>query len=83
MKAIRTKIGAAGRVIIPASIRSSMHLHQGDNIILHFEDNKLVITTAEAALSSLQSKVKNVIKGKKISMSDQVIKARRAEAENE
>jgi hypothetical protein len=50
---------------------------------MHCKDDKLVITTAEAALSSLQSQVKNAMNGKKISMSDQVIKARRAEAENE
>lgn len=83
MKAVRTKIGAGGRVIIPASIRNNLHLNQGDNIILHCESGKLIITTAEKALSSLQSKIRNCLKDKKVSMSDQLINIRRLESKNE
>jgi AbrB family looped-hinge helix DNA binding protein len=83
MQAIRTKIGAGGRIIIPASIRNNLHLYQGDSIVLHCENDRIVITTAEKALSSLQHKIRSCLKGKKISMSDQLINIRKLESKNE
>ena len=41
MKAIRTKLGKGGRVIIPTAFRQYLHLETGDDIILHMEDNLL------------------------------------------
>ena len=83
MQAVRTKIGAGGRVIIPASMRNNLHLRQGDNVIIHCENNNIVITTAETALSNLRSKVHNALKDKKISMSNQLATIRRLESKNE
>jgi bifunctional DNA-binding transcriptional regulator/antitoxin component of YhaV-PrlF toxin-antitoxin module len=34
MKAIRTKLGKGGRVIIPTAFRQNLHLETGDDIIL-------------------------------------------------
>ena len=61
MKAVRTKLGKGGRVIIPTAFRQNLHLETGDDIILHMEDNLIYITTAEQALRTLQNKVKNYI----------------------
>jgi len=85
MKAIRTKLGKGGRVIIPTAFRQNLHLETGDDIILHMEDNTIYLTTAEQALRKLQNKVKNYINttGQNISLADELITIRRKEAEHE
>lgn len=85
MNDVRTKIGEGGRVIIPAAFRNALHLETGDDIILHFENNEIHMTTPEQALRKLQAKVKSYTDKleKPISLVDELIKMRRAEAENE
>ena len=85
MKAIRTKLGKGGRVIIPTAFRQNLHLETGDDIILHMEDNLIYLTTAEQALRTLQNKVKNYINttGQNISLTDELITMRRNEAKYE
>ena len=85
MKAIRTKLGKGGRVIIPTAFRQYLHLETGDDIILHMEDNLLYLTTAEQALQKLQKKVRNYIKttNQNISLVDELITMRRNEAKYE
>lgn len=85
MKAIRTKLGKGGRVIIPTAFRQNLHLETGDEVILHMEDNIIYLTTAEQALKKLQNKVKNYINttGKNISLTDELITMRRNEAKYE
>ena len=85
MKAIRTKLGKGGRVIIPTAFRQYLHLETGDDIILHIEDNLLYLTTAEQALQKLQKKVRNYIKttDQNISLVDELITMRRNEAKYE
>ena len=85
MKAIRTKLGKGGRVIIPTAFRQNLHLETGDDVILHMEDNVIYLTTAEQALRKLQNKVKNYINttGQNISLADELIAMRRNEAKCE
>lgn len=85
MKAVRTKLGKGGRVIIPTAFRQNLHLETGDDIILHMEDNLIYLTTSEQALRTLQNKVKNYINttGQNISLTDELITMRRNEAKYE
>ena len=85
MKAVRTKLGKGGRVIIPTAFRQNLHLETGDDIILYMEDNLIYLTTAEQALRTLQNKVKNYINttGQNISLTDELITMRRNEAKYE
>ena len=85
MKAIRTKLGKGGRVIIPTAFRQNLRLETGDDIILHMEDNLIYLTTTEQALQKLQKKVKNYIKAtdRNISLVDELITMRRNEAKYE
>ena len=85
MRAIRTKLGKGGRVIIPTAFRQYLHLETGDDIILHMEDNLLYLTTAEQALQKLQKKVRNYIKttDQNISLVDELITMRRNDAKYE
>lgn len=85
MSVIRTKLGEGGRMIIPAAFRNNMHLNAGDDIILHMQDDAIYITTPHQALQKLQAKVKNYFAstGEQISLVDELITTRRAEAERE
>ncbi len=85
MKAIRTKLGKGGRVIIPTAFRQNLHLKTGDDIILHMEDNLIYLTTEEQALQKLQKKVKNYIKAtdRNISLVNELVTMRRNEAKYE
>lgn len=85
MNEVRTKIGEGGRVIIPAVFRQALHLEVGDEIILHFEDNEIHIITSEQALAKLQAKVKGYLdkSDKPVSLVDELIAMRRAEAKDE
>ena len=85
MKAVRTKLGKGGRIIIPTAFRQNLHLETGDDIILHMEDNLIYLTTTEQALRTLQNKVKNYINttGQNISLTDELITMRRNEAKYE
>ncbi len=85
MKAIRTKLGEGGRVIIPAMFRHNLHLEAGDDIILHMQENVIYITTPNQALHKLQAKVKNYTDatGEHISLVDELIAIRRLEVNRE
>lgn len=85
MNDVRTKMGDGGRVIIPVIFRKILHLEAGDDIILHFEDNEIHITTPEQALIKLQAKVKSYLDkaDKPVSLVDELIAMRRAEAKDE
>ncbi len=85
MKAIRTKLGKNGRVIIPTAFRQNLHLKTGDDIILHMEDSLIYLTTAEQALHRIQKKVRDYMNttGRNISLVDELIAERRKEAERE
>lgn len=85
MHDVRTKIGDGGRVIIPAIFRQALHLEAGDDIILHFGDNEIHIITPEQALIKLQAKVKSYLDkaDKPVSLVDELIAMRRAEAKDE
>lgn len=79
---MRTKIGAGGRVIIPAIIREKLHMSVGDEVILHVKEEELSITTTEQTLRKLQEKVKKHRHGK-TSLVDELVATRRTEASHE
>ena len=85
MKAVRTKLGKNGRVIIPTAFRKNLQLKNGDDIILHMENNLIYLTTAEQALHTIQKKVKDYMSatGQHLSLVDELISERRKDAEHE
>ncbi|MBI1954653.1 MAG: AbrB/MazE/SpoVT family DNA-binding domain-containing protein [Proteobacteria bacterium] len=83
MNDIRTKMGEGGRVIIPAVFRQALQLEVGDELILHIEANEIHITTPEQSLLKLQAKVKKHLEQESISLVDELIAKRRAEAKYE
>lgn len=85
MNPIRTKLGEGGRVIIPTAFRNHLNIFQGDDIILHLNDETIYITTPNQSLCRLQAKVKSCINGtdKNISLVDKLLATRRSEVDHE
>ncbi len=85
MKAIRTKLGDGGRVIIPATFRQNLHLTTGDDLVLHMQEDAIYITTPNQALRKLQANVRSYTNtiGQDISLVDELIAMRRSEVDSE
>ena len=71
-------VGRQGRLVIPADIRSALHLQAGDRLHLHVQDGRLVLERPENAVAALQRLTADV-PGKR-SLVEELIQERRAEA---
>ncbi|MBM3558281.1 MAG: AbrB/MazE/SpoVT family DNA-binding domain-containing protein, partial [Alphaproteobacteria bacterium] len=78
MTAIRAKLGAQGRVVIPASVRAAVGLKPGDEILISVEDEGVRIATVLANLRRVQ-KMLRPYKPKQGLASDELIAERRRE----
>ena len=75
------RIGPQGRVIIPSAMRKSMDLKPGDTLTVRVEDDRLVFEKPDRILARLQAKYRTV--PRRVSMVDELIAERRAEATKE
>ncbi len=82
MFATKTRLAPGGRIIIPALVRKKMDLETGDEVILKFEDDVLKVFNLNHAIRDAQALVAQY-NPKKISLSEELIKERRAEAAHE
>ncbi len=79
---LQMKMSEGGRVVIPAEIRQSLGLKEGDAVLFELRDGEAVITTRRARLERARALVrKHVPEG--VSLVDELIAERRAEAERE
>lgn len=81
MEEIKVKVSAAGRVLIPARFRKALGLEEGDELLLHQEDDRLVLTSRTAALRRAQAMARKYRKAE--SEVDELLAERRAEAARE
>ena len=77
-----TKLGADGRIVIPAQCRQALKLSPGEEIIINVENEEAVMYSVEHAIKRAQAKVKQHTKGK-VNLSQMLINMRRAEEKNE
>jgi AbrB family looped-hinge helix DNA binding protein len=82
MEETRMRVNENGRVVIPASIRKSLGIHPGDEIVLRVEDDELRITTLRNRIRQAQRLVQPYLKPGR-SMADELIAERREEAKRE
>jgi AbrB family looped-hinge helix DNA binding protein len=78
----RTRVGAKGRVVIPASIREALDIKVGDELELRIEDNELRLSTLEARLARAQRRLRRFIKPGR-SLAKELIAERREAARHE
>jgi AbrB family looped-hinge helix DNA binding protein len=75
------QVGAQGRLVIPAALRKALRLEPGDRLIARQEGETLVLERREAIEKRLQDRFRHI--PKKVSLVDELIAERRAEAAKE
>ena len=79
---ISMKMSEGGRVVIPAEIRQSIGIKEGDTVLWELRDGEAVITTRLAQLRKAQSMVRQFVPSE-VSLVDELITERHAENANE
>ncbi len=80
---VKTKIGAGGRVVIPAAFRDELGLKEGDQVVISCEDGEIRVTTFRERVRRMQEFVAARVKPELDSTVDDFIAERRAEATRE
>lgn len=57
MTVFQAKINASGRILVPASLRRKLNLQSDDDVLLHVENNHLIITPLKQSLHHVQNKI--------------------------
>ena len=83
MEETRMRMTENGRVVIPASIRKTLGIRPGDEIVLRVEDDELRIATVRNRIRQAQKLVRRYLKPGDRSMSDELIAERREAAMHE
>ena len=78
----RTRIGAGGRIVIPAEIRRELGMEEGEPVVMRVEEGELRIWTIDEAIRRVQERAKPYIIPGRL-MSDELIAERRAEVARE
>jgi AbrB family looped-hinge helix DNA binding protein len=75
------QLGAQGRLVIPVGLRKALNLHPGDRLIARQEGDRLVLERREAVEQRLWAMFAQI--PKEVSLVDELIAERRAEASRE
>lgn len=75
------RVGEQGRIVIPVEIRRALSIDIGSTLVARIEKDKLVLEKRDAVLQRLQSRFMKIPAG--VSLADELIAERRAEAANE
>lgn len=75
------RVGEHGRIVIPVEIRRALSINIGTRLVARIEQDRLILEKPVAVLQRLQSHFKQVPEG--VSLADELIAERRAEAANE
>lgn len=68
-------IGRQGRMVIPAKLRRSLNIQQGDAFTAHIEDDRLILESRETVLKRIKDRFSHV--PREVSMVDDLIEERR------
>ena len=78
----RAKLNSEGRLNIPANCRKRLGLQPGQEVLMQISKEGLLVYTQDQALKRLQDYVASVVPSG-VSLSDELIAERRAEATKE
>lgn len=75
------QVGAQGRVVIPAALRKAMKLEPGDRLVVRKVGESLVLERREVVERRLRERFRHIPRD--VSLADELIAERRAEAAGE
>ena len=75
------QLGAQGRLVIPAHLRKALDLKPGERLIAHREGESIVLERRPSLVKRLQERFAHI--PSEVSLADELIAERRAEAERE
>ena len=78
-KSVAVRVGNQGRIVIPAELRQALGIASGEKLIARVEDGRLILETKESITASLQKLFRDAVP-KSVSLADELIAERRAEA---
>lgn len=82
MKFAKAILGSAGRVVLPAEVRDSLGLKEGDQVLFAISDGAVEVYTYERHIARAQEAARaRMPKG--ASLADDLIRERRAETRRE
>jgi bifunctional DNA-binding transcriptional regulator/antitoxin component of YhaV-PrlF toxin-antitoxin module len=81
-KTFRTRLAAAGRLVIPVELRKQMKLQEGQELLVCGEGNEIRVMTQDEAIRQAQEFCSNLVPPD-VLLSEELIADRRAEAKRE
>lgn len=78
----QVKIDTSGRIVLPASVRQRWGVHEGDSVLVVDDADQVRIETAAESLKEAQAYFAGLVP-RDVSLADQLIAERRAEAASE
>jgi AbrB family looped-hinge helix DNA binding protein len=83
MSTARTKIDKAGRILIPAKLRTELNVGPGDAVVMETSGDELHVRPYRLAIREAQAIIRKYIPDRDRSLVDELIAERRQEAERE
>jgi AbrB family looped-hinge helix DNA binding protein len=83
MSTARARIDNAGRVLIPAKLRTELNVQPGDPVVLETRGDELRVRPYRKAIREAQAIIRKYIPERDRSLVDELIAERRKEAERE
>lgn len=78
-KTVALRVGAQGRVVIPADLRRELEIEPGETLIAHVESKRLVLESRAQILERMRAELR-AVRRPGISAVDELIAERRGEA---
>jgi AbrB family looped-hinge helix DNA binding protein len=82
IKPVSVRMGNQGRIVIPSELRHALGIVSGEKLVARVEDGRLILETKESITASLQKVFRDAVP-EGVSLADELIAERRAEARRE